>query len=355
MILHFILSTFGAIIKTQTKKDLAGLPRAFSADWAGQLCRQMLRYSVLEGKRKGSASKLYDIIIIGAGPAGISAGIYVVSRGKRALIIEKGQVGGIIGKVSTVTHYTAIEQKETGATFAARMKEQALCAGVQILHAEVTSVTLTGEVKTVVTGQGVYEARRIILANGGTPRKLGIPGEAELSGKGMGMNAARDGAAYAGKHVYVVGGADGAVKEALYLASLARHVTIIHFEDQLGCIAEFRKKVAVAGNISLRLSSRLRAVYGQEQVERLEIVSKQDGSVEMVEDPGCGIFVYAGVTPNTALYSELTLEEGYIPTNDKMETAIPGVYAAGDIRVKQVRQVATAVSDGAIAAINAAM
>lgn len=298
---------------------------------------------------------MYDIIIIGAGPAGISAGIYAVSRGKRTLILEKAQVGGIIGKVSTVTHYTAIEKQETGATFAARMKEQALQAGVEIVQAEAVHVALTGEVKSVTTDRGIYEAKRIILANGGTPRKLGIPGEKELAGKGMGMNAARDGAAYAGKNVYVVGGADGAVKEALYLAGYAKQVTVIHFEEQLGCIAEFRQKVAAAGNISVRLASRLHAVYGQDQVERLEIASKQDGSIETIEDPGCGIFVYAGILSNTELYTELALEGGYIPTNDKMETAIPGVYAAGDIRVKQVRQVATAVSDGAIAAINAAM
>lgn len=298
---------------------------------------------------------MYDIIIIGAGPAGISAGIYAVSRGKRTLILEKAQVGGIIGKVSTVTHYTAIEKQETGATFAARMKEQALQAGVEIVQAEAVHVALTGEVKSVTTDRGIYEAKRIILANGGTPRKLGIPGEKELAGKGMGMNAARDGAAYAGKNVYVVGGADGAVKEALYLAGYAKQVTVIHFEEQLGCIAEFRQKVAAAGNISVRLASRLHAVYGQDQVERLEIASEQDGSIETIEDPGCGIFVYAGILPNTELYTELALEGGYIPTNDKMETAIPGVYAAGDIRVKQVRQVATAVSDGAIAAINAAI
>lgn len=298
---------------------------------------------------------MYDIIIIGAGPAGISAGIYAVSRGKRTLILEKAQVGGIIGKVSTVTHYTAIEKQETGATFAARMKEQALQAGVEIVQAEAVHVALTGEVKSVTTDRGIYEAKRIILANGGTPRKLGIPGEKELAGKGMGMNAARDGADYAGKNVYVVGGADGAVKEALYLAGFAKQVTIVHFEEQLGCIAEFRQKVAAAGNISVRLASRLHAVYGQDQVERLEIANEQDGSIETIEDPGCGIFVYAGILPNTELYTELALEGGYIPTNDKMETAIPGVYAAGDIRVKQVRQVATAVSDGAIAAINAAM
>ena len=214
---------------------------------------------------------------------------------------------------------------------------------------------LAGEIKTVHTNKGSYQARRIILANGGTPRKLGIPGEAELAGKGMGLNAPRDGATYTGKNIYVVGGADGAVKEALYLASFARKLTIIHFEDQLGCIPEFRQKVAAAGNITLKLGSRLHAVYGQDQVERLEIASERDGSLETIEDPGCGIFVYAGVAPNTQMYGQLELQDGYIVTNEKMETSIPGVYAAGDIRVKQVRQVATAVSDGAIAAINAAL
>lgn len=298
---------------------------------------------------------MYDILIIGAGPAGISAGIYAVSRGKKTLILEQAQVGGIIGKVSTVTHYTALQAQETGATFAARMKEQAQAAGVEIAYETVTGVELTGDVKTVHTDKGTHQARRVILANGGTPRKLGIPGEIELAGKGMGLNAPRDGAAYAGKNIYVVGGADGAVKEALYLASFARQLTIIHFEDQLGCIPEFRNKIAAEDNIKLCLGSRLHAVHGTDQVERLEIISEHDGTVQTIEDPGCGIFVYAGVTPNTQLYTELDLQDGYIVTNDKMETSVPGVYAAGDIRAKQVRQVATAVSDGAIAAINAAL
>lgn len=297
---------------------------------------------------------MYDILIIGAGPAGISAGIYAVSRGKRTLVLEQAQVGGIIGRVSTVTHYTALEPLETGRTFAARMKEQALQAGVEIAYETVTAVELKGEVKTVHTDKGTYQSKRIILANGGSPRKLGIPGEVELAGKGMGLNAARDGASYMGKNIYVVGGADGAVKEALYLARFAHRLTIIHFENQLGCIAEFRQKVAAAKNITLRLGSRLHGVYGNSQVERLEIASERDGTIETIEDPGCGIFVYAGVAPNTQLYTDLELQDGYILTNEKMETSLPGVYAAGDIRVKQVRQVATAVADGAIAAINAA-
>lgn len=298
---------------------------------------------------------MYDVIVIGAGPAGISAGIYAASRGKQVLLLEKNQVGGLIGKVSTVTHYAGILPGETGVTFAERMKDQALQAGVGIVRGDVQKVELLGEVKKIYTKMGTFEAKKVILANGTSPRSLGIPGEEELRGKGMGMNAAKDGKSYRGKHVYVVGGADGAIKEALYLSKLASKVTIIHFEDTLGCIAEFREKVDQSSNISLRLHTRLHAVYGRDSVQSLELVDEHTGAIETIEDSGCGIFVYAGTVPNTELYTELHLEHGFIPVNEKMETEIPGVYAAGDIRVKQVRQVSTAVADGTIAAIQAAM
>lgn len=297
---------------------------------------------------------MYDIIIIGAGPAGISAGVYAVSRGLKTLIIERNKVGGIIGNVSTVTHYTAVMKNESGATFATRMKEQAEGAGVEIIYENVTSVSLKGDVKTVTTEKSTYEAKRVIIANGSTPRKLGIPGETELAGHGIGLNAARNGAEYYGKNIYVVGGADGAVKEALYLSQFAKELTIIHFEEKLGCIPEFSRKVEKSGNIKLMLNSRLKAVSGNGLVEKLEIHNEKTDETITIDDSGCGVFIYAGTVPNTELYTELQLESGYIPVNEKMETEISGVYAAGDIRVKQVRQVATAVNDGAIAAINAA-
>lgn len=297
---------------------------------------------------------MYDIIIIGAGPAGISAGVYAVSRGLKTLIIEKNKVGGIIGNVSTVTHYTAVMKNESGSTFATRMKEQAEGAGVEIIYENVTSVSLKGEVKTITTAGSTYQAKRVIIANGSTPRKLGIPGETELSGHGIGLNAAKNGAEYYGKNIYVVGGADGAVKEALYLSQFARELTIIHFEEKLGCIPEFSRKVEKSGNIKLMLNSRLKAVSGNGLVEKLEVYNEKTNETTTIEDSGCGVFIYAGTVPNTELYTELKLESGYIPVNEKMETEINGVYAAGDIRVKQIRQVATAVNDGAIAAINAA-
>ena len=144
---------------------------------------------------------MYDILILGAGPAGISAALYAASRGKKVLILEKSQVGGLIGNVSTVTHYTALLPGETGASFAARMQEQALRAGVDIAFETVTEVSLEGEIKTLRTNKGVYQAPRVILAGGCTPRKLGIPGEQELAGRGIGLNAAWDGARYTGKNI----------------------------------------------------------------------------------------------------------------------------------------------------------
>lgn len=297
---------------------------------------------------------MYDIVIIGAGPAGASAAIYAVSRGKKTLVIEKNRVGGLIGKVSTVTHYAAVMENETGETFSKRLDQQLKNAGVEVMNAEVNNVELKGEVKLVYTDHGLVKGKKLILANGTSPRRLGIPGETELTGKGMAMNAAGDGKTYQDRHVYVVGGADGAVKEALYLAKYASKVTIIHFEEKLGCIAEFREKVSRTSNIELRLNSRLHAVYGVEQMESLEISDEKTGAIETIEDPGCGIFVYAGTVPNTALYQELELQDGFIPVDEHMETTIRGVYAVGDIRVKDVRQVATAVADGTIAAVHAA-
>ncbi len=298
---------------------------------------------------------MYDIVIIGAGPAGISAGIYAVSRGRKTLVLEGNRIGGLIGGVSTVTHYAGIVSGETGATFARRMKRQALDAGVEIRHEQVVDVDLTGDLKSIHTARNHYEARKVIIANGSSPRKLGIDGEVSLSGKGMGMKAALDAEKYRERNMYVVGGADGAVKEALYLSRFAEELVIIHFEERLGCIAEFAEKVAKTKNIRLCLGCRLRSVQGNDQVEKLEIIHENTGVVETINDPGCGVFVYAGTIPNTQLYTQLHLQDGYIPVNERMETEIPGVYAAGDIRVKQVRQVATAVSDGAIAAICAAM
>ncbi|WP_461809935.1 NAD(P)/FAD-dependent oxidoreductase, partial [Faecalimonas sp.] len=213
---------------------------------------------------------MYDVVIIGAGPAGISAGIYAISRGKKVLMIEKNMVGGLIGKVSTVTHYAGIVSDETGISFAERLKKQAKNAGIDIIYDEVKRVELQGKTKKIYTDDKVFSAKKVVLANGTRPRKLGITGEAKLSGKGMGMNAQKDGEKYKGKNIYVVGGADGAIKEALYLSQYAEQVTIIHFEKSLSCISEFKEKLGKIPNIVVHLETRLHGVYGVDKVELLE-------------------------------------------------------------------------------------
>lgn len=297
---------------------------------------------------------MYDICVIGAGPAGISSAVYAASRGLKTIVLEQNAVGGLLGKVSTVTHYAGILSEETGASFSKRLREQAEKAGVEIEIAEVKQVDFSSQIKKVETESRIYEAKAVIVAAGTTPRKLGIEGEEKFQGSGTGLNPAKDAEAYKGKEMFVVGGADGAVKEALFLARYAKKVTIIHFEDQLGAIPEFTDKVIRAENIDVKLHSRLVEIFGQTVADGVVIEDEYSKKRERLDAPGCAIFIYAGSTPNTELFSVLENKEGYLVVNEKQETDVPGVYAAGDICVKQIRQAATAVADGAIAAINAA-
>lgn len=180
----------------------------------------------------------FDIIVIGAGPAGISAAIYSASRGKKTLLLEKNRIGGMIGNVSSVTHYAGIIAEETGHGFAKRMERQILDSSTDSRIERVVSADFEKEYKTITTEKNTYVSKAVIIASGCTRRHLGIPGEERFGS----LNAARDHGEVEGKDAYVVGGADGAVKEALFLARHARHVYIIHFEEKLGAISEFIEK-----------------------------------------------------------------------------------------------------------------
>ncbi len=296
---------------------------------------------------------MFDIIIIGAGVAGISAGIYSSSRGKDVLIIEKNKIGGLIAKVSSVTHYVSALTNESGKEFAARLEKQVKDIGLNVIYEDVKEVDLIGEVKKVKTQNNIYEAKKIIIANGTSPRNLHIKNQEKLLNKGFCTNAATQAKEYENKNVYVIGGGDGAIKEALYLSNFAKKVTIINMEDNLICIDEFKKKIAKKDNIEVKNNIEIKAIYGENEIESIDFFNNKDNCVQNIEDKACGIFVYAGIVPNTQMYTQLELENGFIKTDDNMETTIKNVYAVGDIREKAIRQVSTSVCDGTIAGVRA--
>ena len=297
----------------------------------------------------------YDVIIIGGGPAGVSAAVYVTSRGYKPVILEKDEIGGIAGKVSSVTHYLSVDNCETGDSFKNKLESQLGVYNIEVLKEEVVEIDFDNLLKKVSTKSGnVYLGKTIVLANGTTPRKLGILGEDELKGKGVCSNPWKEGRDYIGKNIFVVGGADGAIKEAIYLAQFAKELSIIHFEDSLGTIAEFKNKLEKLENVKLYLHSRLMKINGKDKIESLEISDEKTKELKEIKCEGAGVFVYAGAIPNTEKYNKLELENGFIKVNSQMETNIDGVFAAGDICCKDIRQIATAVSDGTIAGINVA-
>lgn len=306
-----------------------------------------------ENNGKDEVISMFDIIIIGAGNAGLSAAIYATSRGKKVLVLEKAAIGGLIRKVSNVTHFLGAETGESGESYCRKLERLVERLHIDVAYEAVTAVDLVGDVKTVTTAKGTYQARRIIIANGTTGRDLPVVGREKLAGKGYGLNAVLHGEAYRGKHVYVIGAGDGAIKEAIYLAGLAEKVTILCAGAHLDCIAEFAGKIAATENAEILYDTELVRVSGEDRVESLELRDMRTGTTRTVEDRGCGIFTYAGTVPNTGLYTQLKLENGYIPVDDDMQTEIEGVFAVGDIRVKDVRQISTAVSDGTIAGIKA--
>lgn len=296
---------------------------------------------------------MYDIIIVGGGPGGISAGLYAVSRGLKTLILEKDKIGGMISKISSVTHYTGIKENETGETFSKRIEKQARDAGVEIKFEEVISTDLKDKIKKVKTNDNTYESKVVIIASGRTPLKLNIPGEKEFDQKGIGQNALRDKEKYKDKEVFVIGGSDGALKEALFLSNTAKKVYIVYHGDELGAIAEFTEQVKEKENMEVLYNTSLVEVKGDQKVDEVVLKDEKSGETKSIKSEGLGVFVKIGSTPTNDFFEDLEEEDGYVVVNDKKETGIPGVYAIGDIRVTQVRQISTAVADGTVAAINA--
>ena len=304
-------------------------------------------------------SKVYDVIILGGGPAGLTAGLYAGRSRLSTLIIEKGQDGGQIAITDEIENYPGqMVEGESGPSLIARMTEQAKKFGAERCSDVIKSVDLSGDVKKLVGTKGEYEAKCVIIATGAFPKPIGCENEGKFTGKGISFCATCDASFFEDFEVYVVGGGDSAVEEAMYLTKFARKVTIIHRRDELRAAKSIQEKAFANPKIAFMWDSVVVKVDGDELLSTMTVKNTKTGELTEVkadEDDGLfGLFGFIGYNPNSQLFEGLLdMEHGYIKTDADMHTSIPGVFAAGDIRVKSLRQVVTAAADGAIAAMQA--
>jgi thioredoxin reductase (NADPH) len=301
---------------------------------------------------------IYDIIIIGAGPAGLAAGLYAGRARLKTLILEKDSVGGQIVITSEIENYPGGMDCESGKDLMDRMERQAKNFGAEIVSDTIVSLQLEGEIKLVRGEKGEYAAKTVIIATGAKPRRIGCPGEAELTGKGVSYCATCDGAFFEDLEIFVVGGGDAAVEEALYLAKFGRKVTVIHRRDALRAAKCIQEKAFACEKIHFMWDTTVEEFRGDGVLESMVVKNVKTGELREIaadEDDGTfGVFIFVGYKPMSALAGEsLEMDCGYIVTDENMKTNIPGVFAAGDIRLKSLRQVITAAADGAIAATQA--
>ena len=304
-------------------------------------------------------SKIYDVIILGAGPAGLAAGLYAGRSRLSTLIIEKGQDGGQIAITDEIENYPGQNvEGESGPSLIARMTEQAKKFGAERASDVIKSVELDGDVKKLVGNKGEYLAKCVIIATGAFPKPIGCENEGKFTGKGISFCATCDASFFEDFEVYVVGGGDSAVEEAMYLTKFARKVTIIHRRNELRAAKSIQEKAFANPKISFMWDSVVTKVDGDELLNTMIVKNVKTGEETTVvadEDDGLfGLFGFIGYNPNSKLFEGmLEMENGYLVTDANMHTNIPGVFAAGDIRVKSLRQVVTAAADGAIAAMQA--
>jgi len=291
-----------------------------------------------------------DVAIIGAGPAGLSAAIYAGRGGLKTYIFERALVGGQIILTAEIENYPGFEEPQSGFELIEKMRLQAVKFGAEFMEENIIEL---GENKQLVTEQETYQAKAIIIATGASPRLLGVPGEEKFTGRGVSYCATCDGALYRGKVVAVVGGGDSAVEEAMFLTRFASKVYLIHRRDQLRAVHTVVQRAKQSEKLEFVLDTVIEQINGDTQVRTLSLLNKKTGAKS--ELPIDGVFIYVGIIANNELLKgKITTDEaGFVLTDDLMQTNIAGMFAAGDIRKKTLRQVVTATADGAIAAFEA--
>lgn len=298
---------------------------------------------------------IYDMIIIGAAPAGLTAALYGARQGSSILVIEKDTPGGQAASTNLIENYPGTEEGMTGPKLVDLMVAQTKSFGAELITDNIESLELKEEIKTIKTSKAEYKSKSVIIATGASPRKLNVEGEKEFTGKGVGYCATCDAPFFQGLDIYVIGGGNSAVDEALYLTKFGRKVTIIHRRDKLTADAVSQEAVFNNDKIDVIWDSEVVKLEGSGLINSMTIKNLKTGETTTISaDPDhgtFGVFVFVGNIPQTELFKDiLELDSGYIVTDEDMRTEIPGVYAAGDVRKKTLRQVITAAADGAIAA-----
>lgn len=290
--------------------------------------------------------KIYDVIIIGSGPAGMTAALYASRANLSVLILEKGVPGGELLNTSDIENYPGYA-RITGPELADKMYEGAMQFGAEYAYGDVTNVTVSGHVKHVHVGDKQYAAYAIIIATGAHHRKLDVPGEEDYNGRGVSYCAVCDGAFFKDKPLIVVGGGDSAVEEGTYLTQFASNVTIVHRRDTLRAQKILQDRAFKNEKVQFVFDSVVEEITGEDgMVSGAQIKNVKTGELQRLDADG--VFIYVGILPNSAAFKDLGIldEEGWIVTDQHMQTAVPGIFAVGDVRAKNLRQVVTATGDG---------
>ncbi|MDR2066446.1 MAG: thioredoxin-disulfide reductase [Endomicrobium sp.] len=294
---------------------------------------------------------VYDVIIIGAGPAGLAAAIYSSRARLNTLLIEKNGCGGQMTVTDLLENYPGFNGGINGFDLALKLEEQAKEFGAEIIYDEVVSLQ-DGNIKKVVTVNNSYQTKTIIVASGTHVKKMNIPGESAFIGKGVSFCATCDAPFYKDKDVVVIGGGDSAIQEAIYLSKFAKNVTIVHRKDSLKATKILQERLLSYSNISIMYNSVANEIIGTSSIEKIRITNIKTSQVQELNTNG--VFVFIGLLPNTDFITNISLDDqGYVITDENMRTSIVGIFACGDVRKKQLRQVVTATSDGAQAAVSA--
>jgi thioredoxin reductase (NADPH) len=294
----------------------------------------------------------YDLVIIGAGPGGLTAGLYAARARMNVLLIEKAVPGGQILVTDWIENYPGFPEGISGFDLAEKIKEQALALGLEIETAEVQGLDLSGATKEVILKEKRIKTKSLIIASGASPKKLGV-GEDKFMGKGISFCATCDGPFFRDKVIVAVGGGDTAVQESIFLTKFAKKVYVVHRRDELRATKILQERAFANDKIEFLWDSVVTGMDGFFGVEKINVKNIKTGEEKAIEANGC--FIWIGILPNTEFIKGdvKTDESGFILVDAKMQTNVPGVFAIGDVRETPLRQIATAVGDGAIAAVSA--